>query len=364
MKRKNDDLGEQIKRHSSKDVDDDRIELNPENFLPTGSTLLNLACTDMVDGGFPLGRISTLPGASSAGKTTISLHCMAEAAHSPRFDDYELIHDDVEARMDFDIGYLFGRETKERLKAPPLNEFSNTIQNFKANVLHLLNGDKPFIYILDSFDALTSDEELEKEMRKAVAAAKSDEAAQKIAGSYNTEKAKIAGQVLRMVKQGLANTRSAVIIVQQLRQNISAGPFGAKYTTSGGEAPGFYSTVRPFLKKVKTHKEGIVKPGVRTQAAMEKNSVIGKLYTVEFDLYYDMGIDDVGSMVDFLVTEAGWWKKIGRTIDAKELQMQGTRDRLLRMIEENDAEDALRDVVQKAWTDIAEKTRKNRKRRY
>jgi hypothetical protein len=97
---------------------------------------------------------------------------------------------------------------------------------------------------------------------------------------------------------------------------------------------------------------------------MEKNSVIGKLYTVEFDLFYDMGIDDVGSMVDFLVTEAGWWKKIGRTIDAKELQMQGTRDRLLRMIEENDAEDALRDVVQKAWTDIAEKTRKNRKRRY
>lgn len=302
--------------------------------IPTGSTMLNLACSDRWEGGFPIGRITTLPGASSAGKTFLTLTSLACCCQQERFDEHMLIYDDVEARCDFDISKLFGRTLKSRMEEPPLGH-SDTVQNMQHNLTNLLAGNKPFLYVLDSFDSLSSDEELEKELRKALAAAKSDEAAVKIAGSFGAEKAKIASQVLRMIKRGLSETNSALIIVQQLRQNIGAGTFGKKHTTSGGEAPFFYSHVRPLLKRIKTHKTKDTKVGVRTQADIEKNSLTGKLRTIEFDIFYDHpGLDDIGSMVDFLVDKKRW-KKVGKSIKASDLELEMPRATLLRVIEKN-----------------------------
>jgi len=336
-------------------------------YLPTGCTLLNLAMTDHIDGGWPLGNISTLPGVSSAGKTLIALSSLAMASSLPAFDDYRLIFDDVERRQSFDVEYLFGHALAERIEPPPLDT-SRTVQLFKHNALTLCDSEDPFIYILDSFDAMTSDEELEKDMRKALAAAKSDEAVKKIAGSFNMEKAKIGGQVLRQIASSMSNSKSALLIIQQLRQNTKARtPFDKKWVTSGGEAPFFYSHARPLLKKIKTHKKtvrGVARPsGVRTRADFEKNSITGKCWPVEFDIFYDLGVDDVGANIDFLLQEKVWSKAEGK-INAKHFRQKLKRETLIRYIENNDKERKLQRLVQKAWTQVVEDMKLGRKRRF
>ncbi len=342
-------------------------ETDVTTLIPTGCTLLNLALSDTATGGWPLGKISTMPGASAAGKTILGLTALAAANLEDRFDEYKFVFDDIEQRLGFDMEYLFGN-LQERLEEPPLG-ISDTIQDLQNNVMTLCKGDEPFIYILDSLDALSSDEEMEKEMRKALAAAKSREAAEKIAGSYGTEKAKILGKVLRMIKAELARTDSVLLILQQMRQSLNAGPFGKKYKVSGGEAPFFYSHVRPILAKIKTHKSTTynkkqLKTGVRTRVEMEKNSITGKLRQVDFDIFYDLGVDDVGSMVDWLVNEK-WWRKEGQKIKAAELTDEPlVRKKLLRYIEKHNLEDAVRAACQEAWTKKEDSVRTTRKRRF
>jgi recombination protein RecA len=290
----------------------------------------------------------------------------ASCATDGRFQDYQLVYDDVERRADFDMGYLFGDALVARLEPPPL-DYSDTIQHLKNNVMTLADSGSPFIYVMDSLDALSSDEELEKEMRKALAAAKSKEAADKIAGSYGVEKAKILGQTLRMIKARLADTNSALIITQQTRQRMNAMPFQNPFTTSGGNAPEFYSTIRPWLRQVKTHKAKGAgstdrKIGVRTQADMQKNSVTGKLRVVEWDIFYDYGIDDVGSMVDFLAKE--WWKKTGSYINATELDLKLQRNALVKAVETEGLQKRLRRITAKAWSEIESSLKLDRPRRF
>lgn len=351
----------------SRDRAPQKQETNPTTLIPTGCTLLNLALSDTASGGWPLGKISTMPGASAAGKTILGLTALAAANLEERFDEYKFVFDDIEQRLDFDMEYLFGT-LQDRIEEPPLG-ISDTIQDLQNNVLTLCKGDEPFLYILDSLDALSSDEELEKEMRKALAAAKSKEAAEKIAGSYGTEKAKILGKVLRMIKAELARTDSALLILQQMRQNLNAGPFGKKYKVSGGEAPFFYSHVRPILAKIKTHKSTTynkkqLATGVRTRVDMEKNSVTGKLRQVEFDIFYDLGVDDTGSMVDWLVDEK-WWSKTGQKIKAECVSEEPmTRSKLVRYIERHNLESVVQAECQEAWNKKEDSVRTTRKRRF
>lgn len=357
------DLAEQIAEHAKEPIERKVRALNEKDLVPTGSTLLNLACSDNPYGGYGLGKIVTLPGTSSAGKTLLMLTTFAEAHQLERLEDYAFIYDDVEAALEFDMEYLFGAGVAERI-IEPLNGNSNTIQNFEANILSLSKKDKPFIYCLDSFDALTSDEELEKEMRKALAAAKSDEAAKKIAGSYGAEKAKIAGRVLRMIKGELQRTRSLLIMIQQVRQNMNAGPFGAKYTTSGGEAPFFYSTHQVWLSKIQSHKSKDRKIGSKVKAEVKKNKLTGKERAVEFDVYYDYGVDNIGSCLDWLIDE-GVWKKSGNKIDAEDLGLEAMmRSKLIDTIEEKGLERKLIRVVGQAWKRIEEEVKLDRKPKY
>lgn len=342
-------------------------EYKTEDLVPSGSTLLNCACSDNPEGAFSLGSFVSIPGASSAGKTILALTCLAECAQLPRFDEYELIHDDAEERMSFDLHYLFGRRFAERLQHPPLG-VSKTIQMFKSNVLTLLNSPKrqrQCVYVLDSLDSLTSDEELEKEMRKALAMAKSAEAADKIAGSYGTEKAKILGETFRMINNELEHSRSLIIILQQRRQKIGFTGFGDKYTTSGGEAPFFYSNHQIWMTKVADIKDKGKVIGTETELKLKKNSITGKRREAKFDIYDDYGIDDINSCIDFMLDE-GFWKKEGHSIVATELigDDKMNRGQLVRYIERERLEHELQLIVGKAWKEIEETLKLNRKSRY
>jgi len=333
-----------------------------EELAPTGSTLLNLACSENPYGGYLLGGIETIPGASSSGKTVLALTSLAEAALLPRFDDYKLIHDDAEERRAFDLKYLFGPQTAERIVEPP-NGNSPGIQHFQANILGLIKKEQPFIYVLDSFDSLSSDEELEKEMRKALAMAKSEEAAKKIAGSYGTEKAKIAGQVLRMVNNQLKATGSLLIIIQQLRQKLNAQPFSDPWTTAGGEAPFFYSNHQIRMAKTGDIKRGGLVVGTKSLAKLKKNSVTGKLREAEFEIYTDYGIDDIMSCIDFLIKEE-WWKKKGHSIIAEDLGLELKKAELVAAIEEDGLHDELIKATGRCWRERERSVKTQRQPRY
>jgi len=345
-----------------------------KNFLSTGSTMLNLAMTGNVKKGWPRRKISTLPGQSAAGKTIVVLSTFTEACLDEELNEYDLIYDDVERRMDFNLKKLFpplldrlitpsGMLYKDVAENEEESGISDTIQDLKNRMLILKKAGKKFIYIADSLDAFTTDEELEKEMRRAIASAKSAEAANKIAGSFNAEKAKILGQILRMINGVVADTDSIFILTQQLRQKMNPMPGQSPFTTSGGESPYYYSHIRPYLSKRGSIKKDGRKIGVNSFVRMDKNSVTGKLRDVEFPIYYDMGIDDNGSMVDFLLTEKHW--KSGSWIEAPELDLrENGKDKLVRKIEELGLESKLKRVVQKVWNQIEDSLLLKRKSRY
>lgn len=344
--------------------------INPKDLFPSGSTLLNLAMSDTPYGGFHRGKINTWPGESSSGKSFCVLTTLAEVANNPDYDDWELVYDDIEQALEFNVVELFGSKLQERLKAPKYDKdgspiFSNTVQEFKNNILKRTTDKKPFIWVLDSWDALSSDEEVEKSYKEALKAAKSDEHIKELSGSYKTEKAKIGGEILRMIKREIKDTGSVLIIIQQTRQNLNAGLFGKKSVTSGGNAPFFYSTHQLWANKIKTLKDSKTNRiiGQKVKVDVTKNKLTGKKRSVEFDLYDSYGIDDIGSCVDFMVFE-GFWTKSGQTIKAKELDIEATKAKLINEIEEKNLEDALREVVGAAWNEIENSIKINRKKKY
>jgi recombination protein RecA len=343
-----------------------------EKFLSTGSTMLNLSISDQINGGWPMGKINTIPGQSTAGKTILALHSLTEAAIDSKFDEYELILDDVERRISFDLKKMFpplwnrlitptGIYYKDLLDADPEKiGISNTIQEFQARILTKCNKGIKFIWVVDSLDALTTDEELKKEMERAGNLEKGKETK---TGTYAMEKAKYIHKILRTINGGLANTDSLLLITQQLRQKIDPS-FGEKHWyTNGGEGPYFYSHARPFLKKGAAIKKLNRVIGRETTVDMDKNSVSGKYRTIKFNVYYDMGIDDVGSMVQFLLDEEHW--KSGSWIEAREFELrENGKDALVRAIEEGGHEKRLKRLVQRKWNEIEESLKLNRKPRY
>ena len=333
------------------------------SLISTGNTILDLCCSDSIGGGFLPGRMVNLIGDSSSGKTILCLSLLAEACNNEKFDDYRIIFDDVEAAMSFDIEKLFGTKLAERIDAPNTDEndeplYSDTIQQFQYNVTKALDGDLPVIYILDSFDALSSDEEI----RRLDDAIEAYDKGKETKGTYAMEKAKVGGRALAMIVRKLKQSKSMVVIISQTRDNIDPMSFNKK-TRSGGKALKFYATHEIWMacgKKIKS-KDRVI--GVEAIAKVTKNKLTGKIRDCSFNVFYDYGVDDIGSCVDFLVNE-GHWKKKALTIDAVELGISGTRDKLIRTIESERIVGRLKKIVGKVWGGIEESLKLGREPKY
>ena len=357
-------LPEQVEESSNAPVEREEA-FSPSLLLSTGSTLLDLACSDNPNGGFLLGRMVNLIGDSSSGKTLLCLSMLAEACNDSRFDDYKIIFDDVEAAMSFNISHLFGSKLANRIDSPVTNEEgesqgSDTIQQFGYHVMDAINSGEPFIYVLDSFDALSSDEEI----GKMEAAQEAYEKGKDTKGSYGMEKAKIGGRILANIVRKLKNTKSMVLIISQTRENIDPMSF-TKKTRAGGKALKFYATHEIWLAagQKKKGKGGERVIGTEAKAKISKNKLTGKVREVSFNIFYDYGVDDIGSCVDFLVEEKHWGKT-KNTIHATELELDGGRDTIIRGIEDKGLERKLKRIVSKVWNQIEEDLKLNRKGRY
>jgi len=340
--------------------------ISRKDLLNTGSTLLNLACSDNPFGGFLKGKYYFLVGDSASGKTFLSMTCFAEAAISKWFKDYRLIYDNVEDGCLMDVESLFGKAVADRLEYPAKDDdgepvFSSTVEELYYHLDDLIKEGLPFIYVLDSMDALSSDDERKKFVEHKEAYRKQT----KTPGSYGDGKAKKNSEGLRKVLNGLRDTGSILIIISQTRDNLGFG-FETK-TRSGGRALKFYATVEiwssisgTIKKTVKGKERGI---GVNINLKVKKNRITGKCREVDVDIYPTYGIDDVGTCVDYLVSE-GWWPKGKQTIHAKDFSIEATRDKLIAMIEKEGWESHLRSIVGKCWKEIEKASAPVRKARY
>ena len=339
------DLADQIVDSSKKEVKERSTSPpDPSRLIPTGSTLLNCACADNPWSGFGLGKLVNLIGDSSAGKTLLALTTFAEVCEHKRFKEYRLIFDDAEEALEFDLSYLLGTKVAKRIEPPQGTKkqpkYSNTAEDFKANVLNAVREDEPFIYVLDSFDALTTKEEEDKAYKKALKAAGTETEAKEIKDAHKAKKAAHASELYRLVCGELKKTDSTLIVVSQVRDLIGALPFGPKKTRSGGRALKFYSTHEMWMVIKGRERRKKRKVGINAVIDITKNKLTGKERDVPIKIWYDYGIDDISVNIDFLLEEEHWRKK-KQTILAKEFNIEATKGVLLEQIEERGMEKIL-----------------------
>lgn len=356
-----------VKKKCRKKVNKRQAGYEPaaSDYVSTGSTLLNCACTDHPERGFCKGRYYLFVGDSRSGKTFFCLTCLAEASINPSFNEHRFIYDNVERGAMMNIRRFFGSGVAERMRAPAYTRkgvprHSVYLEEFYYNLDATCDRGQPFIYILDSIDGLTSESEEKKfaEKRKAFTTGRVTP------GSYGDGKAAINSQKLRRFISRLEELESILIIVNQTRQLLGTPGKGR----SGGNALRFYACME-IWSSVKKLIERTYKGKSRTQGTVctlrtKKNRVSGKDRKIIVPIYNSYGIDDIGSCIDYLVDERHWTVTGRNVIVAPELDLSGSREKLVQHVTEGELEKDIRAIVGDVWEDIENAIAIKRKPRY
>jgi RecA/RadA recombinase len=359
---------------------EERTIIPAEDYLSTGSYLLNKALTGYGTRGYAKGLYYFFVGDSSSGKTWYTLTCLAEAARNKNFDDYDFVFDQPERGALMDMRRYFGEAMFLRIRGPYPDDptrMSETTDEFIGNVKRNVTA-RPCIYILDSSDVLTTRMELSKWNTRINTATDG-----KIKGQMTDGKAKDFAQGIRQLLPLLLANGSILIIICQTRDNMDAGPFEPQKTRSGGNAIKFYAageiwtSIAGRIKKKVHGKDRQI--GITSRAKVKKNRTSGKEWDVDVPFYYDYGIDDIGSMVNFLLSEKHWKTQKAKgegegdgdsegsgnpIVEAKDFDFTGRKDALVKHIEEEGLEADLRTLVDELWTEIEEACSVKRKPRY
>ena len=311
-------------------------------------------------GGAPFGRIVNLIGDNSVGKSLIATEIVNQARNKWG-KDFVWCYDDAEAGYSFDSKTIWGFDVIDESFTP-----SDTIEDFSLNVEKFLSKIKPgqkAIYVLDSFDALTSAQEQGEFSDKMDAIEKG----KKIPGTYAQGKAKGTNQFFRIMRNKLKEKDCLLVIVSQIRENLNAGMFGKRFYRAGGKSLDLYSSQIFWLYKAAEYEKKGTVTGVCIRAENTKNKA-GKPYREGyFDILFDYGVDNISTNIKYLYdlkTDKGQDKeKIGKI----ELEWEGKTylyHDLVFHIEENNLEKQLTKKVYRKWQEFEESLSSNRKRRY
>lgn len=273
--------------------------------IPSGSIALDIA---MGINGFPRGRITEIYGPEASGKTTVALHCIAEAQRmggTAAFIDAEHALDPARAEaigVDLDNLYISQPDSGEQA----LEIVETLIRSGAIDVI-----------VIDSVAALVPRAELEGEMGDSVMGVQ----------------ARLMSQALRKITGAISKSRSVIIFTNQLRMKIGV-MFGNPETTTGGMALKFYSSIRIDVRKIETIKEGDVAIGSRHRARIVKNKLAPPFRVAEFDILNSGGISKNGSLIDVGV-ELGMLTKKGAFIYFNEVILGQGRLTAVAYLEEN-----------------------------
>jgi recombination protein RecA len=302
-----------IMRLGSRDV------LVPVSVIPTGCLSLDAA---LGVGGFPRGRVVEVYGPESGGKTTMTLHVIAEAQKlggTAAFIDAEHALDPVYARkLGVDVDNLLVSQPDNGEQALEIAET-------------LIRSGGVDVVVVDSVAALVPKAELEGEM----------------GDPQMGLQARLMSQALRKLTAIVSKSRTCLIFINQIREKIGV-MFGNPETTTGGRALKFYASIRLDIRRIQAIKEGDRVIGSRTRGKVVKNKVAAPFREAEFDILYGEGISREGDLID-LGVENGLLEKSGTWISFGGERMGQGRENARVFLKEN------RDIREKLETALRKK---------
>jgi recombination protein RecA len=260
-----------------------RDVLVPVSVIPSGSISIDAA---LGVGGFPRGRVIEVYGPESGGKTTLTLHVIAEAQKlggQAAFIDAEHALDPIYARK-------LGVDVDNLLVSQPDNG-----EQALEIAQELIRSNAVDIVVVDSVAALVPKAELEGEM----------------GDSHMGLHARLMSQALRKLTGAVSRTNTCLIFINQIREKIGV-MFGSPETTTGGRALKFYCSVRVDIRRIGAIKDGEAIIGNRTRVKIVKNKVASPFREAEFDILYGEGVSREGDLIDLgvaknLVEKSGSW---------------------------------------------------------
>ena len=268
-------------------------------WISTGSTMLDLAISNRPNGGLPVGRIIEITGLEASGKSLLAAHALADTQKKGGL----AVYIDTENAISREFLEAIGINLKDMLYVPldTIEDIFDAIDSIVESV-RKNSKNRLVTIVVDSVAGASTKIELAADYDK---------------DGWATSKAIILSKAMRKITNFVGRERICLIFTNQLRTRLGVS-FGDQWTTSGGKAIAFHSSVRLRLKSVGQIKlaksasapEAVL--GITTRAQVVKNRMGPPLRSVDYEIYFDSGIDDFGSWLTMLknynlVTQAGAW---------------------------------------------------------
>jgi len=306
-------------------LNENEAPTNVDGWISTGCAMLDVAISNRPYGGLPVGRITEITGLEQSGKSLVSAHLLAETQKQGGV----AVLIDTETAVSRDFLEAIGVDVSKLLyvsadSVEQIFDFTETI----IEKVRETSKDKLVTIVVDSVAAASTTNELASDYKK---------------DGYATDKAIIISKAMRKITNMIGRQKISLVFTNQLRQKMNA-MFGDPWTTSGGKALAFHSSVRLRLKnmgqiKMKVNsKDKVV--GMKVRCQVVKNRMGPPLRAADFEIYFDRGIDNYGSWLGVMkennmLKQAGAWYTYVDTDTGEEIKFQ-SKDFIVMMGEKHE----------------------------